>query len=140
MTWALWVLAAVALLIIEIVTPSVFFFTCLAIGAVFAAIIAYFNVSDWVEFGVFAVTAILSLYTIRPIFKRAISKAKTVNSNVDALIGAEGLVIEAIQPDKNGLVKVGGEVWLAQSDVQIDKDLKVEIVSISGTKVIVVKK
>lgn len=141
MTWVIWLIAAVVLIILEIVTPGLFFFACLAIGSLAAAVIAYFGISNWLEFGVFAFVAVISIFAIRPFFKKWMEKQNkmTVNSNVDALIGAEALVTEKIVPEKPGFVKVRGEIWLAESDSEIEPGTKVAIESLSGTKVFVKK-
>jgi len=133
------VVVAIILVILEIVTFSVFFFTCLAVGALFAAVLTYFNVSIWISVGVFVVISVLSIYTIRPIFKKMLKKAETVESNVDALIGAEAIVTGTITPLKDGFVKVFSEIWLASADEEIKEGEKVKIISISGTKLFVKK-
>lgn len=141
MSWIAWIILAVVLAICEIATPSVFFLLCLSIGALFASLAAYFDVSNWLEFGVFIVISILSIYTIRPIFKRMLKKSETVNSNVDELIGLEAKVTGRITPEKSGFVKVRSEIWLAQSDNNniIEEGEIVKVKAISGTKLIVKK-
>ncbi|MDR1695011.1 MAG: NfeD family protein [Endomicrobium sp.] len=139
MTWLAWISAAFVLVICEILTPSVFFFLCLSAGALFAAAAAYFNISDWLEFGIFAAVSVLSIYTVRPIFKKMLKKTDTVKSNVDALLGANAVVTETISPLKDGFVKVSGEIWLAHADEEIKEGEKVKVVSISGTKLFVKK-
>ena len=141
MTWIMWVIAAVVLVILEIVTPGLFFFACLAIGSLCAAAVAYFGVSNWFEFGIFAVTAIVSIFSIRPFFKKWMNKQSKgfIASNVDELVGQEALVTEKITLNKAGFVKVKSEIWLAESDSEIEAGEKVIIKSLSGTKVFVKK-
>jgi membrane protein implicated in regulation of membrane protease activity len=139
MIWITWLIIAAVLIIFEILTSSVFFFICLAAGSVFAAAASYFNISSWIEFVIFIVVSILSLYLIRPIFKRMISKSETVNSNIDALIGAIAIVTEKITPLKTGLVKVSGEIWIAESDIELEIGEAVKIRNIDGTTLTVKK-
>ena len=139
MIWITWLIIAAVLIIFEILTSSVFFFICLATGSVFAAVAAYFNISSWIEFIIFIVVSILSLYLIRPIFKRMMSKYETVNSNIDVLIGAAAVVTEKITPLKTGLVKVSGEIWRAESDIELETGETVKIKSIDGTTLTVKK-
>ncbi|OEG70519.1 hypothetical protein ATZ36_04155 [Candidatus Endomicrobiellum trichonymphae] len=139
MIWITWLIIAAVLIIFEILTSSVFFFICLAAGSVFAAAVSYFNISSWIEFVIFIVVSILSLYLIRPIFKRMISKSETVNSNIDALIGAIAVVTEKITPLKTGLVKVSGEIWIAESDIELEIGEAVKIRNIDGTTLTVKK-
>jgi membrane protein implicated in regulation of membrane protease activity len=139
MTWVAWIVIAVILVIFEITTTSIFFFVCLAIGSVFAAVAACFVVSNLLQFTVFIIISIVSLCLVRPIFKKMISKSKTVSSNVDALINAEAVVTEKITPLKAGFVKVSSEIWRAESDIEIAVGETVIIKKVSGTMLIVKK-
>jgi membrane protein implicated in regulation of membrane protease activity len=112
---------------------------CLAIGSVFAAGAAYFFNSNWIEIIVFIIVSILSLYFVRPFFKRIIKKSKTVESNVDSLIGTEAVVTGKITPLNPGFVKVLGEIWRAESSVEILEGETVKIKSIYGTTLTVEK-
>jgi membrane protein implicated in regulation of membrane protease activity len=51
-------------------------------------------------------------------------------SNIDALIGRVGVVIESIEPDGSGYVKIDGDEWKAVSNVTepISKGQKVEVI------------
>ncbi len=140
MTWLAWVVAGLVLVILEMMTASLFFFACLAIGAFAAAVFAYFGAANWMEYVAFAVLSIVAVFTIRPLFKSWLSKNGSAKSNVDELIGQDALVTEKISPKKDGFIKYKGEVWLASADSEIDTDTVVTIESISGTKAFVIKK
>jgi membrane protein implicated in regulation of membrane protease activity len=140
MTLISWLIFALVLIICEVLTSSVFFFVCIAIGSIFAGFIAYYFASMlWLQISVFILISILSLYTVRPIFKRMISKTKTTKSNIDALIEAEAVVREEITSIKAGSVKIFGEVWRAKSDTDIKIGEIVKIKSVEGTSLIVKK-
>jgi len=58
----------------------------------------------------------LSIRLIRPRLVRSLHRrGEQRESNADALIGREGVVIEDIQPDHSGYVKVDGDQWRAIS-------------------------
>jgi membrane protein implicated in regulation of membrane protease activity len=139
MTWIAWLTIAVVLVICEIATSSVFFCMCLSIGSVFAAGASYLFNSNWIEIMVFIIVSILSLYFVRPFFKKMIKKSKTIESNVDALIGAEAIVTSKITPFSPGFVKVFGEIWRAESIVEILEGETVKIKKINGTTLTVEK-
>ena len=139
MTWIAWLTIAVVLVICEIATSSVFFCLCLSIGSVFAAGASYLFNSNWIEIMVFIIVSILSLYFVRPFFKKMIKKSKTIESNVDALIGAEAIVTSKITPFSPGFVKVFGEIWRAESIVEILEGETVKIKRINGTTLTVEK-
>jgi len=139
MTTTIWIIVSILLLVFEIVIPSVFFFFCLSIGSASAALAAYFNFSLYSEFAVFISVSIASVYFIRPVLKKVLSKSETVNSNVDALIGENAVVIEKITPSKSGFVRVSGEIWRAESDIEFETGETVRIKNVSGTTLIVKK-
>ncbi|GHT60841.1 hypothetical protein AGMMS50222_08000 [Endomicrobiia bacterium] len=139
MTWTTWCIIAAVLVIFEVITTSVFFFMCFAVGAAFAAITSYFVGSVPIGVIVFVIGSVLSLYLVRPIFKKATSKSGTVNSNVDALIGEDAVVTEKIMPFKTGFVKVFSEVWRAEADVEIESGDTVKVEKVIGTTLVVKK-
>ena len=132
MTWSFWLILAIILFIAEILSPGMFFFACLGIGALLTAVVVLITLPLWLQWVVFSVFSLLSIYLIRPIAKRFFKLKEIVKSNVDGLIGKKAIVIEAIDPMKPGMIKVEGEMWKARSDEQITKDLWVEIVSVDG--------
>jgi len=139
MTCIVWFIVSIALLAFEMLSPSFFFFFCLSVGSVFAAIMSWFNVLIQIEFAVFVTVSVISVYFIRPVLKRVLSRSETVNSNVDALIGENAVVVENISPLKSGFVKVLSEIWRAESDVEFKVGETAKIKSISGTRLIVKK-
>lgn len=135
----LWLIAAAVLAIIEAVTlglTTIWF----AGGAVAASISAMVGAPLWVQGLLFLVVSVLLLYFTRPIVKRKLKVGKE-KTNVDAMIGKTGLVIESIRPFSVGQVKVDGLVWSAaakDSCSTIEKDASVKIEHIEGVKLIVI--
>jgi membrane protein implicated in regulation of membrane protease activity len=134
MSWILWLALVFVLIIFEISTPSMLLFTCLAVGCVVAGILSLFGVENFVQYMVFAAVSLISLFTIRPLFKKAMKKSDSIKTNVDALLGKEAIVTTKIELHKDGFVKIGGEVWLAWADTEIEVGQTVIVESISGTK------
>jgi len=66
----------------------------------------------------------------------AVSKAKT---NIDAIIGRQGIVLESIAKNVDGLVKVGYEQWRARAEEDIEKGDEIVVTSVSGVTLIVEK-
>lgn len=134
----IWLAVAVVLLIIELLSPT-FIFVMFVVGALIASAFSYFMPDEiyW-QLGIFVGVAVILLPFSQMLAKKII-KESPQKSNVDALIGQIGLVIMEIDPDLGGQVKIGGETWLAEAEERIAQNLKVEIISISGTKVLVKK-
>ncbi|MFZ9309443.1 MAG: NfeD family protein [Candidatus Nanopelagicales bacterium] len=135
-----WLIAAGILMGIEIMTADLLF-ASLAVAAVAAAAAAMFTESGLIQGAIFAFFAIVSLAFLRPIALRNLRRqTKEQATNIDALIGADALVIEAVN-SRSGQVKIRGEVWSAKStgeDLVVDEIA--EVVSIDGATAIVQRK
>ena len=65
-----------------------------------------------------------------------VRKAKT---NIDAVIGREGIVERSIARNVDGLVKVGNERWRARAEEEIEKGDRIVVTDVSGATLIVEK-
>lgn len=134
----IWLVIAIICLIIEAVTvglTTVWF----AAGAVVSLILSLFDVSIPVQIVVFLVVSICLLVFTRKIF---VNKLKTGSekTNVDALIGCEGLVISDIRDFSPGQVRLNGQIWTAvgrEPDIAISAGTAVRVIAIEGVKLIV---
>ncbi|MBM3283851.1 NfeD family protein [Candidatus Gottesmanbacteria bacterium] len=63
----------------------------------------------------------------------------TRHTNIDQLIGKWGIVVKEIKSNKAGQVKVGSEVWRAESNDDFALGAKVKIIAIEGVTLKVVK-
>lgn len=113
--WLFWTLAGVLFLIIEVGLGS-FFLLCLAIGAFFSLFVSLLGVPFWLQILLFAACSVLSIFFVRPFALRYLHRhTDERKSNVDALIGRTGTVIEPIAAHGSGYVKVDGDEWRAVS-------------------------
>ncbi|MBI2850968.1 MAG: NfeD family protein [Chloroflexi bacterium] len=53
-------------------------------------------------------------------------------TNVDAIIGRKGIVLQSLTPGITGLVKVGNEEWRAKAEESIEKGEVIVVTGISG--------
>ena len=127
-----WLLVVVVALAIEIVTlglTSIWF----AIGAVAATLAALFRAPLWAQNTVFVAVSLLLLIFTRPIavkYFNKVGRQAIVISEIDNLYGA-------------GQITVNGQEWSARSaedNRKIPVGTVVEIVAISGVKLIVKEK
>jgi len=65
-----------------------------------------------------------------------VKKAKT---NIDAIIGRQGIVLKSIAKNVDGLVKVGNEQWRARAEEDIREGDEIVVTSVSGVTLIVEK-
>lgn len=134
-----WLAILVALVVIELFTTSlttIWF----AGGAFIAAILALFDTPLWVQIAIALVVSIILLIFTRPIAMKHFNTDRE-KTNVEGLIGKKAIVLSEINNIQGvGTVKVGGQEWSARSfdeSVIIAKDTYVEVVEISGVKLVV---
>jgi len=131
-----WIVIAVVLFLIELATPSTFFFSCLGLAAVLSAFTGTF-VSQSAAWGVFFAASVVFVVLSRPLVKK-LDKRPSRRTNIDALVGEKGMVTETVDPsDERGMVKVKGEVWRAKSEKRIESGKEVTVTKVEGNYLIV---
>jgi len=73
----------------------------------------------------------------RYIHKRTAVKGE--KSNIDTIIGKSGIVEKDIEPDREGMVKIGYEDWRARSEESLKKGDEITVISVNGVTVNVIK-
>ncbi len=66
----------------------------------------------------------------------ATSKSKT---NIDAIVGRTGIVLQGIGRNVDGLVKVGNEQWRARAEDDIKQQDEITVTGVSGVTLVVEK-
>lgn len=133
-----WIIVAVVCGVVEAISlgiTSIWF----VVGAIVALVLASFEVPFIVQIVVFLVVSIALLIYTRPIATKYLKLGKE-KTNVDAVIGQIGVVIERIDNVMGkGQVKIGGQIWSAKSENKEDipKDMEVEVIEVKGVRVIV---
>ena len=99
--WHLWIILGVIFLIIEIFTPG-FIVATFGLGCFVAAIPAYLDAHFLWQLLAFSVATVIFFLTVRPLYlKYLYPKDKQIPTNVDALVGQIGIVLEPISPSFN---------------------------------------
>lgn len=137
----IWLIALSIFIVVEIITLGLatIWFAC---GALAAFIASLFGVSIPVQFVLFAVVSLASLFTVRPYVARKFTSERT-KTNYESLIGKSARVVETIDNYKEtGVVYINGLEWTARAvdDATIDAGKIAEIIEIRGVKVIVKEK
>ena len=137
MAWIVWLIIAVALAVIELVTINLVcvWFDVSAVAAIFVSLATD---SIVIQLAVFVIAGVVLMLLTRPMLMKRLGKSNE-KTNLDRVVGMQGIVTENIEPLKVGEVKVDGKLWSAVSDILIEKDEVVEIVSIDGVKLNVKK-
>ena len=135
MEYYYWLIAAIVLVILEIMTAG-FGVICFAIGAAFAALVSGLGGSLTWQVIVFVVVSLLAFIFLRPVVLRFLDKkSKDVKTNAEAIIGRKGVVSERIDDEQHtGRVAIDGDDWKAVSEdgAVIEKGTNVEIVKLDS--------
>lgn len=110
----LWFGAALIFLLVEANTVAVVS-AWFCLGSLAAMVAAFCGGQLWLEIVIFIAVSALSLAAFRPLVKKHFN-AKVQKTNLDAVIGSVGTVLEPIDNiSAVGRVKLGGMEWSARS-------------------------
>lgn len=135
-----WILLAVGLAVIEILSVTFFpiFFSAsalLALGVYLA------DGADWLQWLVFGVGGLLFSAALRPIAKRQLETGPDLKNPVEEMAGKRGVVeIPVDGRSGTGTVRLGGQVWTAVPDEefgQIGAGTDVEVKAVRGATIVV---
>lgn len=136
-----WLIAMFIFLLIELATISlatVWF----AAGAAAAAVVATFTNNGYIQFTIFFIVSLATLFLFRPSIAKKFNK-KTVPTNVDSLIGRKVVVTEKVDNiASTGTATLNGNEWTARSasdNVTFEVGENAIISEISGVKLILTK-
>lgn len=133
---ALWLILALVAGVVEILVP-LFGFVFVAVAALIGAGAAAIGLAWPFQVVLFAVTLVLSLVLLRPLFTRKLG-GRGIPSRTEALIGRRGQLIEAVDPVVGtGRVNVGGEDWAARSGMPIPVGTEVVVEGADGIVLVV---
>ena len=135
-TVVLWAVLCVGFLVLEggtVAMVSLWF----AIGAAAALVLSLLGAALWLQIAAFLVVSGLLLGLLRPMLRKYV---KITRTNVDSVLGAQGLVTEPIDNVAyQGQVKLGAMTWTARSTsgAPISAGTQVTVDRVEGVKVFV---
>ncbi len=134
----IWVGLFLIFTLIEFFTYQ-FFALCFSFGSVSALFASLFDVSITVQIAIFLVVSCLMIIFIRPIAYKML-KVTHRPTNVDMIIGKEGIVTEEINNlERRGRVNILGQNWAAKNEIEttISVNTKVVVRKIEGVTLVV---
>ncbi|MBN2185471.1 MAG: NfeD family protein [Candidatus Krumholzibacteriota bacterium] len=138
--WVIWIVVGILLLIGEIFTPG-FVLACFGIACFVSGLFAALSFGIRVQFIVFSLVTLLVFFRIRPMMLKYLHKSGSkLKTNVDALVGKKGMVVEKIDPNaETGRIVVGGENWrgVSEDNIVVEKGTKIIVKRVEGTKLFV---
>lgn len=135
--WILWLIIVILLTFLEVITINLVSIWFIA-SALVSLFLSFMIDSFYIEFAVFVLLGLVLMLITRPILLKKMPR-KDVKTNLDRVIGTEGIVTEEIAKHKIGEVKVDGKHWSAISDTKIEVGATIIVESIDGVKLCVRK-
>jgi len=124
--WLLLLIVSVIFLVLEMLTPTLFFIN-LAVASAVAAIFAYLGFSTVFVTFVFLIVAIATIWLVRPILLKQINEKKLSTGLDDKYIGKTAKVIKEVT-GTDGRVAIYGEEWQAVTDgenIPVNSEVKI---------------
>lgn len=134
----LWLVLMIVFILIEVSTVSMVS-VWFASGALTALIASLCNAPLWLQIVLFAVVSAALLLALRPLARKYFTPRLT-KTNVDAVVGTEGLVTQRIDNlSASGSVKLGGVEWSARSTsgAPLEEGTRIRVDRVEGVKVFV---
>ena len=141
MNWAamIWLALMAIFLIVEAVCAIHLVSIWFAAGSLVAAVAALLNASVWLQVLLFLAVSCVILALMWPFVKKFLNPGLQ-KTNIDSIIGSEGLVTAGIDNlSARGQVKLGGMEWTARSTSgePIPAGTRIRVDRIEGVKVFV---
>ncbi len=128
MTPAYWLIAGIALIILEVMTPGLIslFFGMAALTVALAAWLL--PMPQWVQWVLFSIASVSYILLLRKSLKRTFTGDKEVSAGLnDEFTGKLAIVVDPIAPAKPGRVEFCGSTWTAESDASVATGASVRI-------------
>lgn len=134
-----WIIFAAACILLELFSAG-FYLMSLGIGAAGAAVANYFGLDATTQLIVFAIVTTICLIASRPLANHLTKGGPDIKVASERLLGEEGVVLEKIDPENAGMIKISGEQWRAIANTDITIGEKVIVEAVKGVKLKVRKK
>ena len=138
--WIGWLVLILVFLVVEMLTGELTFLM-LAAGCAVGLAVGAIGAPLWAQVIVAGLAAVALMALLRPPLLRRLHRGGDRRpSNLEALLGLEGLVISRVSPAVAGQVKLAnGDVWTARSDgdTRLDPATRIEVVRIDGATAVV---
>ena len=135
--WFIWLGIILFLAVIEVMTinlTTIWF----VISGLLSLFLSFVIDNFFIQFALFVLLGIVLLFTTKKTLDAWIGP-KNIKTNLDRIVGMEGIVTEEIRRNVPGEVKVDGKRWTAYADKVIKEDTIVKVLKINGVKIKVEK-
>jgi len=115
MTWWIWILAGLALLVVEVLIPGGILMIFFGVSALVVGALVALGLGGplWLQIFIFTVLSVVSLLTLRGPILRRMHAGPEVSDSIDSLVGAEVEIRGDVAPGEPGQVELRGTTWKA---------------------------
>ncbi len=140
MSWPIWVIFGIGLLVFEILTPGGFFTVFFGVAAFAVAVLVSMGVleSGPAQWLTFAILGTLMIVAFRPLLRK---KIESTGGKVDQIVGATAIALEDLDSSGRGKVELRGASWSAlyTGPGQVVKGDRLRVVKMDGLSLVVEK-
>ena len=136
MSYVIWAVLGILLFIGEIFTMD-FSLSCIGLGFLVAALMAYLGFGIHVQLIALCVVLLTLFFTLRPFILKHLARKQEYKSNMDALVGTKHNFYALSEDKKHAKIKIDGDVWEAQSVNPLENGKAVTVAKIEGATLIV---
>lgn len=137
--WVGWLVLIAAFIVVEMFTLE---FTCLMLALASGAglIVSFTGAEVWLQAVIAAVVGVALIMFLRPPLLARLSKGgDPAKSNIDALIGMPGHVVETVTTSSGQVKLRNGDIWTARTDAMpLPPQSLVVVSTINGAIAVVV--
>lgn len=136
--WVVWLIAAVAFLVTEMATTTLFVLP-FAAGALAGMLADLAGLQIVLQLIAFLAVSAVAFTIVRPIARRHRTMPPQIRTGTAALVGRGATVLEQVT-GAGGTVKLEGEVWSARAldeDAVLEPGSRVQVIQIQGATAIV---
>lgn len=139
--WLVWLIFAVAALIIEASTEAIVsIWFC--VGALISLPISFIpGVPYWGEIIIFVGVSLISFFLMRPFIKKWTAKKEKTRGYIDNLVGKKGIVLTKVDSLQPGEIEVNGMTWTASTltNETFEEGEVARVVLVAGNKLFIDK-
>lgn len=136
MSYVIWAVLGILLFIGEIFTMD-FSLSCIGLGFLVAALMAYLGFGLHVQLIAVGVIFISLFFTLRPFILKHLARKQEYKSNMDALVGTKHDFYALSEDKKHAKIKIDGDVWEAESATPLIEGKQVQVSKVEGATLII---
>jgi membrane protein implicated in regulation of membrane protease activity len=134
MSWWLWVLVGIALLVVEVSTPGGLFALFFGAGALVVALLAWMGVGETLQWLAFAVLSLAGMAALRGPLLRRLAQAGPAGPPTAELVGEQATLLDDLPAGGQGRAELRGTSWTvrAASGIPMKKGQRCVVERVDG--------